>query len=474
LAGAGVLRFVTEGEPHLPIGIAEPRILRAALETAARLPNLIVYTIDTLRADHLSCYGASNPTSPNIDHLAQEGFLFERFYAVAPWTRPTTASLLSGFHPTWHGMGRDLPLDPELHTLAESLRDAGYSTWAAVANPNVGAEALGFAQGFDRFCDTHGIGMTLPDPLGAASSKRLQATLTPWIRQHGDEPFLLYLHSIDPHAPYAPPPDALAPFGRDYTGPWRNRDLRRTNFITPEAEINEADRHYISDVYDNEIHYQDTQIAALVELLREQGVLDNTVIAIVSDHGEELREHGEWDHGYRVWEELLHVPFVLWIPEPLQTRWGLSPRAIPATVSQIDFVPGLLELLQVDDPTTRQGRSFLPLLKGTSLPPVPFYAHDYHAWDADEIGAFQRGPHKLIWTLAKDGQETPRLYDLEQDPEERNDLSAELPELVRELQTQRRRWTQRFGRDVPSEPLELDERTRAQLKALGYAGHEQD
>jgi len=471
-AGRGTLRFEVHGPSPVSVGIAEPRIRRVAAARRRMPPNLIVYTVDTLRADHLSCYGWANATSPHLDALAEESILFERLLAVSPWTRPATATMLTGFHPTWHGMGKNRELDPELVTLAEVLRSRGYSTWAAVANPNVGAEPLGFEQGFDRFADSRGIGvrMEASDRLRASSSELLHATLSPWLRRHGDEPFFLYLHSMDPHAPYRTPPGAANPFGANYRGPWRNRDLRRTNFLKTDLEITEEDRRYISDVYDNEIHHQDAQLGELVELLRGLELLENTLLVVTSDHGEELRDHGEWDHGYRMWDELLHVPLVVRLPESSRERLGLRPHRIPEMVSQLDLTSTLLDLMDLEDPARRQGQSLLPLMQGESVPARTFYAYDENAWEADEIAALVQGRHKLIWT-SREGEARMQLFDLESDPDEGSDLGTSQVELVRELDSARRSLHQRLGRTQTRErEVDLDARTRAELESLGYAG----
>lgn len=479
VAGVGTLSFEVQASEPLNVGIAEPRIRRVDPPTneRPRRPNLLVYTIDTLRADHLSCYGNPKPTSPNIDALADDGLLFERFLAVAPWTRPTTATMLTGYHPKWHAMGAGRPLDPELITLAEVLRDAEYSTWAAVANPQVGAEALNFQQGFERFASSRGIGRNFApeDRAQASTSEQIHDSIAPWLRAHGDEPFFLYAHSIDPHAPYRTPPGAANPFGRDYEGPWKDRDLRRGRFIVGDVPIDEADRRYIADVYDNEIHHQDALIGRLIDLLRELDKLEDTIVVVTSDHGEEFREHGEWSHGFRMWDELLHVPLVIWVPERWRKQLGLSPRRITESVSQMSVLPTLLELLGIDDVQRRQAESVLALARGGDVTPIPFYAHDENAWEADAIQALELGPHKLIWKT-REGVESSELYDLSQDPGETTDLGQRERDVLEQLEAERLRWSEFYSRpdgdDGSASQVQLDERTEAQLRALGYVGED--
>ncbi len=483
--GTGILRFETLGEVPLSATFADPRLI--ASPSKVDRPNVLVYLIDTLRADHLSCYGASNPTSPHLDRLAAEGFFFTDFSAVASWTRPTTATVLTGYYPDWHGMGRESPLPTSLETLAESFAKAGYSTWAAVANVQVAGKGLCFEQGFHRFVDNTGIGADVEQRAAQASSRLLNATAFPWLREHGDEPFFLYLHSLDPHTPYAPPPQAASPFGRDYEGPLREVSLRRATLLE-QAELDPADVQYVRDVYDNEIHYQDTQIGELLALLEELELDGNTIVVILSDHGEEFGEHGDWNHGYRMWEELLRVPLIVWLPEPLRRKMDLSPRRIDASVSQVDFLPGLLELAGVRDGFPRQGRSWFPLLRGSEAGLLPYFGEDYQTWEGDEIGAFRRDGHKLIWNVDHGaGSVREMLFDLKQDPGETNDLAETETSLLERLRHERDALGAQAARvrsrlveagyphvlpaDAEAAPkVRLDRRAMQELQALGYLG----
>ena len=458
-------------------------------------PNVLVYLIDALRADHVSAYGARNLTTPHLDELAADGFLFTDFQAVAPWTRPTTATLLTGYYPSWHGMGKELPLPESMETLAETLRDAGYSTWAATANVQVGGRGLRFEQGFHRFVAQDAVAAALPPGTPAASSDRLHAVLAPWLETNGDEPFFLYVHSLDPHSPYAPPTTAEAPFGRDYDGKLRGEPLRPYRLRELTDQLDDADRRYVEDVYDNEIHHQDRRFQDLLDLLERKGIRDDTVIVVLSDHGEEFFDHGEWDHGYRMWQELLRVPLILWIPPRWRTADERVPRQIDRALSQVDFLPGLLDLLDVEDDFPRQGGNW----RGHLRPPPlgtegydfsPILAEDWQTWEGDEIGSYRRGPHKLIWTLDETtGEAREMLFDLDADPRELRDRAGSEPRMVEDLRRLRddlRRELRvrgdelyRTGRSpvVPpegrsDEKVRLEADALRELRALGYLGEE--
>jgi len=454
-AGDGVLCFETSAPVRTtPAAFADPRIVRAASD--APPPNVLVYVVDSLRADHLSCYGARNPTSPRIDGLARDGFRFEAFGAVAPRTGPATASLLTGYFPNWHGVGRSLPLPPSLRTLAEALAGAGYSTWAAVSSPEIGGSQLGFDQGFHRFVDHEGVESALAG-VEAASSTRVNATVLPWLDRVSPEPLLLYVHALDPRAP---------------------RELEALgNSLAAE------DRAMVENAYDDQIRHLDRELGLLLDGLDRRGLLENTVVLVLSDHGVELFEHGGSGHGYRMWEELLHVPLIVWVPPPLRVRWDLVGRAIDAPVSQVDFLPGLLELIGVEDDFPRQGRSWRPFLDGESATLRPFVGVDYRTREGGEVGAYRSAQYKLLWN-ASAASTRERVFDLERDPGERRDLASDHPELLGRLRMERdallvtllevseRLAEAGLEHVVPApadaEPLELDANLLRALRSLGY------
>ena len=470
-AGPGRLKFEVFSDAPLEAAVADPRIVPPRGKGVSR-PNLLVYVIDTLRADHLSCYGAERTTSPRIDRLAGEGYRFDSFYAVAPWTRPTMATLLTGAPPEQHGMGKLGPLPQALETLAEILARAGYSTWAAVANPQVGIPALGFEQGFHRFVTHEGVREEEDVLRGIATSEQLNRTILPWLEKVEGEPFLLYMHSLDPHSPYTPGPGASGPFGRSYQGPLRDKSLRTTMLRSVSEQLQDEDREYVKDAYDNEIVHQDAQFGKVLDALESRGLLEKTIVIVLSDHGEEFHEHGNWDHGYRMWEELLRVPLVVWIPERFRSEPGPAPRVIGEPVSQLDFLPGLLDLLDLAAPTDLPGRSWRPLLAGVRAAPNPLYAIDFQSWMGDEIGAYRYGRYKLQWCKGDGRTLAELLFDLEADPREQHDLVMSRPDLLermRGLVARHQQELARFDTGVDSHrEVELDEATLQELRELGY------
>lgn len=300
-------------------------------------PNVILIIVDTLRADHLSTYGYERETSPVIDAFADENLKFTLAMATAPWTAPSVASIFTGLYPTAHGVGGHIGPDEAedgrakaaiLHesfeTLAEALGRNGYVTAGITGNAWV-ADYLGFAQGFDEF-------ITLDDRPANHINFYSMKLIKAFTEQ--SQPFLLFVHYMDPHKPYDPPYDSPVEF---------REPLRETPHVPSQA------RHI--DLYDAEIGYVDSQIGKLFEQLRDRGLYRDAVIVLVSDHGEQFREHGEIGHGQNVFNYHLHVPLILKAP-------GLQGR-VNEVVSIMDIYPTILELTRTSPAGEYQGVSLL-------------------------------------------------------------------------------------------------------------------
>jgi arylsulfatase A-like enzyme len=350
-----------------------------------------------------------------------------------------------------------------------------------VTNSQISAHGLHFEQGFHRFLTPRALGISAGTNTSEETSRKATDAIAPWLGRESDEPFFLYIHTLDPHIPYAPPPAQRGTFTADYDGPLQEQFLdlpalwklvekdARTGAVSLLAS--ERDLEYIKETYDEEILGQDAQIERLLGMLEAQHLRERTILVFYSDHGEEFQEHHRWDHRGRMWDVHLRVPLIVWIPPTL--RDGLLPPGarITAPVSQVDLVPTILELLGVDDLAPRQGRSLVPLLRGEPLEPTPIYASE-----DPELGALIDGDSKLIWTP---GTTDPawQLYRLDQDPAERHDLAeldpAEL-ERLKQLRDAFRAGQRAKGFHPPSirEAIEYDPWEKAHLQALGYLEEE--
>ena len=425
--------------------VGSPRLVRSGPATR---PNLLIYLIDTLRADRLSCFGCERSTSPNIDRVAAESLVFERAYSQAPWTRPSVATLFTGQLQSYHGVAMSTGLEEEHWTLAESFQQQGYHTGAFIANLHVHGPTLQFEQGFHRF-------VGVPEEDGRfPRADRVHALADPFLAEVKDRPFFLYVHTIDPHWPYDPPPQTRGTFA-----PSSPSDLEEDEL--PARDI-------LLSRYDEEILFNDACFGGLIDRLRQLGLYENTAILFLADHGEEIREHGSVGHLGRLWEEVLHVPLILKLP-------GAEPKAarIPERVRLLDLWPTLARLFGLTPPERGpQGRDLAPLWTGQGdWTQVPVVAEDRDGG----LLAFLHGPWKLVdgpgherWSTVK----PPLLFQVVDDPAEQTNLSGTLPEVMSALRTQleavMRQYDEAGFVRRSGTGAELPEEMRRALSLLGY------
>ncbi len=429
---------------------AAPGVSRSA--DSGRPKNVIVYLVDTLRADHLGCYGYGKPVSPRIDAFAREATLFRNTVAQSPWTRPSVATILTGLLPRTHGVNRKKhALAPEAVTLAEALKDHGYRTAGFVTNGNV-ARSFGFGQGFDTY-----------ELLGRRRSAAtdVNARAAEWLEKEWkkDAPFFLYLHTVEPHAPYVPP----EPFRRRFAPQVRNEALTRMKFLHQLEEgrvpASPGLRRDLLALYDAEIAANDAAFGDLIDLLRQRGLWQDTLVVFVSDHGEEFFDHGGWEHGKTLHTEMLDVPLIVRIP-------GMgNGRAVDRQAQHADVVPTILDALGIAVPSAVEGRSLLPSMTGAKAKDV----EEAFSW-LDEYGVQAASVTTPAWRLIE--QRTPgfdrSLYDRGADPREKADLSGNRS--VRSGYFASRIKAEELPRKGNLEAREgvMDPEVRRQLRALGY------
>jgi arylsulfatase A-like enzyme len=446
---------------------AEPRpVEEAQAAPRPRRLNVILYLIDTLRADHLGCYGYPRPVSPAIDAFAAEGVLFANAVAQSSWTRSSVASLFTGLWPGTHGVhGRRDRLAPEAVTLAEILHDYGWETAGFVTNRNV-ARAFGLAQGFETYR------MLRHDDSSEEVHRRAAAWLEDWRRQGAEAPFFLYLHTVEPHSAYRPPEPFRGRFAPevpdDGTGTrWWLKQLKRG-----EIPVTKEILGHLQDLYDAEIAANDASFGKLTALLEETGLAEETVVILVSDHGEEFHEHGRWEHGKSLHTEVLDVPLLLRVPGPEGERlWGLR---VAAPVQHTDVLPTLLALLGVPVPEGLEGENLLPLLErergemGAAAPGEPRQVYSHLDLDGFEAAAVTTGAWRLIDGRSELFGRGLELYERREDPAELTDLAERRPVTAGWLRTGLRARELAGGPALTRGEAEIDEETRDQLRALGY------
>lgn len=416
-----------------------------------RRPNVLLIVVDTLRADHLGCYGAARNTSPAIDALASEAVRFERAYTTAPWTSPAVASLLTGLYPSAHGVtALDTTLSAEVETLAEILAGRGYRTAGVVSHVLVSSER-GFAQGFDDYSEDEARGHDHVSTSGVTRRARVRLAE---IVIDGDEPFFLFVHYFDPHFRYMPHDRIeFAPerAGR-LSGGETIEELRALRDTFSEEEVG-----FLRDLYDEEIRFTDRGIGMLLEALRTHRLERDTIVVLTADHGEEFLERGWLGHSRTLYEELIRVPLIARVP-------SVEPKVVSRPVSLVSIAPTILEWIGEEPETDRfQGRSLAELARrgDEAGPPGPVFAEQL----ARRAVVGER--FKLIREGLDAGIE---LYDLAGDPAERRNLAPGRTELRKELLAQIEAHERASrGRAVEPRGFEVTEPEAARLRELGYA-----
>lgn len=418
------------------------------------VPNVVLLVMDTTRADALSCYGSPRKTSPHIDQIAAEGTLYERAYANAPWTLPSHATMFTGLLPSQHGAtGENMHLDDRFVTLAEVLSKHGYRTFGWSANANISRRA-NTAQGFERFV-LHPFGKYPQRFLLANLAKdwlhltdygarHANALAKQWIRQcqEAGDPFFIFINYMEMHSFYGSTPNLRRWFAS-------GRALRKALSITQyvghygngTASTAPENFRLLRTLYDGDMTYLDRCIGELADYLRSLGILDNTLLIITSDHGEEFGEHRLVGHSFGIYNSLLHVPLIIRYPK------RFAPGRRHRQLAQLsDLFPTILDALDIPCTGTHplDGRSLLaPLKQGTR--PYAVAEKHYHAdWIGEFLGplgkwngiplqrrlrCIQDDRFKYIWSsLGHD-----ELYDLREDPQEQKNLIASLPAQARKL-----------------------------------------
>lgn len=388
--------------------------------------NLLIITIDTLRADQLGTYGADRET-PGIDALAKQGAVFEQAWSASSWTLPSLATLMTGRHARSHGAVDDRRgVGKEIPTLAQTISVRGYSTHGIGSHIFLG-KRFGLQNGFEEYDDELVKHYNQRRESHAqVSSERLSDKAITWIDQRQqNQPWFLWVHYFDPHHVYQP-----------HEGLTRGEGPR--------------------ELYAGEVAFTDMHIERLLQHLGTVGVEENTLVLLVADHGEEFQEHGGSMHRRTLYEEVLRVPLIIRMP-------GLAHTRVTQPVSMVDLAPTVYELLNIAPPKGLQGRSLVEALRGKSMAEATQIAE---LEGPKPIDAVRHGPWKLIIDPIDFSHE---LFNLEEDPAEQNDLAAANPKrcaaLLKALQSKLKQAEAGEGTQV-----ELSDSDRASLEALGYGG----
>ena len=454
---------------------------------SAKRPNIIFILVDTLRADHLPMYGYGRQTAPNLTALSTTGVTVAHMYAPASATRPSIASIFSSLYPAVHKTNHERDFLPDsVVTFAEILQSEGYQTFGVSGNPNV-SPVFGFGQGFTAYHMSKPesvfrltqMGSILEDVLNKetmrfltrekAEIKTVAAAITDftlhWVKSNFKGPAFFYVHYIDPHWPYNPP----TPFDKAFD--YRRDPPLRAGLVDPLHLISkDRDRAQVAhtiDQYDGEILYNDQEIGRLLSGLKKLGILDNAIVIVTADHGEEFWEHNQSGHDKTLYEEVVQVPFIMSWPGQITT--GSSYQEM---VNLVDVMPTVLDLLAIKPPAGIQGFSFAKQIT-ENLPANPerkFFAQQINSQRSIEMVRHRR--YKFIRHLQGPRAGLEEFYDLQRDPLERTNLAAIAGSQV----TAWRKDLDAFNKLVRQPDLwvekqqvkELDEEMIRGLRALGY------
>ncbi len=489
------LRLQTESSHAGDVALWASPLVTGSTTGKSTRPNILIYTIDTLRADHASVYGYARNTTPFLKKLAASSVVFEDCQAQATWTKSSIASLMTSLYSFTHGIVSDADTIPGgSATLASQLRTAGYTTASIVSTPFVG-RATGLDRGFDYLLEYPVVLREVnPQTDRATDSAALNKVVFPWLERHRDEPFFLYAHATDPHAPYDPPPPFESVFAKPSETPLFEREYSsfKTNHeygggavinreMCEKAEI-DPDRfiHQAQDRYDGEILHNDHSFELLVAKLKQLGVLDKTVIIVLSDHGEEFWDHGWTAHGQSVYQELTHTLLLMWNPALFPT-----PRRVSEPVQLIDVMPTVLDLLALKTPPVVEGQSLLPLTRGQSFKRRGLVVSSRFAAvrpeglvpeNSTDSFAITDSHWKFIYRnkAAKAGIKKVELYDRTTDRKEQHDVSTQHSDEIEKDIATLSQWidAQNKVRSIIGHTgtSQLDQRTLERLRSLGYLG----
>ena len=472
---------------------------QAVLDGRSGRPNVILISCDTVRADHMSTYGYSFDTTPNLRRLTKGAVLYRNSYSSGDMTLSSQAAIFTGLYPIRHGAhygdrnpaGR--PLEQSRTTLAEILSSHGYLTAAVVANPGFLSPGFGLAQGFHYYDHRSAVPFLSYRNREHATVRQLASMLlthfsTPWefdqiCRRAGDindevyrqlsrlkesrKPFFLFINYMDAHWPYIPP----APFHKRFPGIDESFTLRRyfkllDRVLAEKATVSQAERRHLLSQYDGAIAYIDFEIDRLLSRLRAMNLYEDTLIVITSDHGEAFGRRNLMEHGVSTYQDQVYVPLIIKFPQGrAETRWHGTTREEP--VGGIDLMPSILDTVGVDVPKGLDGRSLLrPEVASDRL----VYSESYPRGSLKKYPRFRRIERSAVsgrWKLISSTSGKCELYDLRADPREERNVCQKETLVSAALQRGLTDWLRTAG-SVERNTAPLDRQTLETLRSLGY------
>ena len=435
-------------------------------------PHVILVVVDTLRADALGCYGHEAAHTPALDAFAAESVQFNDAVSSSGWTLPSVGSLLTGVWPSLHKATGKVsllrPISPDIPTAAELLVDEGYRT-LGFANAAYLSPLLGLDRGFEEFDHKHAYNQDV-----RRADQTVSDAIAALDKSDEDKPLFLLTHLFDSHLDYDPLPEDLARATEGLSGPAPPLSLRGCKELAQDEPPSEELQAWVRAVYDAEVAAIDRAFARLRAALEERGIWDDAIVILTSDHGEEFWEHGDFEHGHTLFNELIHVPLIVKAP-----RGALvEPRVVDAQVRVLDTLPTIFELCALEQPASFSGRSYLSLMRGNSEGERAAFS-EATLYGAEELSWRTERWH-LILDLDKKRERPEILIDREGDPAA--DVSGLYPEVTVELRSELETFVRKMqseAREIrPADienmgPTRVNEYLRS-LESLGYSGSDRD
>ncbi len=426
--------------------------------------NVILISLDTLRADHLGCYGYKRNTSPHIDTLAQDSAVFHNAYSQSPWTLPSHTSMLTALNPYHHQVYlAEEKMHPSIITVSDILRINHYYCGGITAGGYV-SEKYGFAKGFDSYKGERYI------PSSADGARQISLHSQDWLENNKDKKFFLFLHTYQIHDPYFAHKNITESYVQ---GPliWEKMPLAEFLRNQPEKRrypFSEEEKANLVGLYDGEIRYTDeVLIGPMIQKLKELNLYDRTMIILTSDHGEEFYDHSSWLHSHTLYDELINVPLIVKFPESKYKGKRIYP-----IVRSIDIMPTLLEEADIDySPFELDGKSLMSIVKGKEKKNRVFIS-DFTHKGSEKLRPAVVATNRDLYKIIVNRRSSPPkilLFNLEDDPLEKTSLEGTNSKLVRELFSSILEHYQNFEPiKGKSQKVIIDKELRERLKALGY------
>lgn len=435
---------------------------RAVSKPIAEGMNLLLVTLDTTRADYISCLGGDPRITPNLDALARRSVLFEHAWSETNVTDPSHLTIMTGLHAIDHGVLDNVTQVPErIDTLPQAMRRAGYETAGFVAVPHLGPN-MGW-RGFD----------VLPRPRARLSAAQMVDRATAWLGRKRTRPFFLWVHFYDSHSMYTPPPDIAAEFYQGDPTAGNGPPIASAPYFK-KVQVGAALAEWLGDardlkypraMYAAQIHYVDRELKRLFAKLDEMGHTRDTVIIVVADHGESMDEHGIYYDHNGLFEPQIRIPLIVHVP-------GQPASRCPLPVITLDIVPTLVELMGVEFKQSPRGQSLLPVLLGRHSETLARRTSFIHQ-NAHNVGvAIRDGDWKLIWPIMMNHpvlSPKPQLFNLSKDPNELDNLATAYPQRVAALRHRVEPWIHAGLVHLGTAP-HLDQAALDALRSLGYLG----